>query len=295
MPRATSAACEALPPSEVRIPLAAWKPATSSASVNGRTRITSRPSSAAATASAAVKTTSPLAAPGEALTPRGEHLEVGLGVERRVQERVERARVDRRDRLLAREQLLLDGVDREPHRRLRRALGVAGLEHEQLPLLDRELRVLHVLVVRLERAQDLHQLLVRLGQLVGHLGDVERVAHAGDDVLALGVDEEVAAGLGRAGDLVAAERHAGARRVALVAEHHLLDVDRGAPVVGDAVHAPVGDRALAGPGVEHRADRLAQLLLRVLRELVEPLEGLRQLLQRVDVELGVVLDAAVVT
>ncbi len=33
MPRATSAACDALPPSEVRMPLAAWKPATSSASV----------------------------------------------------------------------------------------------------------------------------------------------------------------------------------------------------------------------------------------------------------------------
>ncbi len=69
IPRATSAACEALPPSEVRIPLAAWKPATSSASVNGRTRITSRPSSAACTASAAVNTIAPLAAPGEALTP----------------------------------------------------------------------------------------------------------------------------------------------------------------------------------------------------------------------------------
>ena len=34
---------EALPPSLVRTPFAAWKPATSSASVNGRTRMTSRP------------------------------------------------------------------------------------------------------------------------------------------------------------------------------------------------------------------------------------------------------------
>ena len=42
MPRATSAACDAFPPSDVRIPRAAWKPATSSASVNGRTRMTSR-------------------------------------------------------------------------------------------------------------------------------------------------------------------------------------------------------------------------------------------------------------
>jgi hypothetical protein len=69
MPRATSAACEALPPSLVRIPRAASKPATSSASVNGRTRITSLPAAAASTASGAVKTISPLAAPGEAGTP----------------------------------------------------------------------------------------------------------------------------------------------------------------------------------------------------------------------------------
>ena len=79
IPRATSAACEALPPSEVRIPLAAWKPATSSASVNGRTRITSRPSCAACTASSAVNTTSPLAAPGEALTPVASTSKSALG------------------------------------------------------------------------------------------------------------------------------------------------------------------------------------------------------------------------
>jgi hypothetical protein len=38
--------------------------------VNGRTRITLRPSWAAATAAGAVNTISPLAAPGEAATPR---------------------------------------------------------------------------------------------------------------------------------------------------------------------------------------------------------------------------------
>ena len=69
MPRATSAAWLALPPSLVRMPRAAWKPATSSASVNERTRITARPSAAAATASAALSTISPLAAPGDAATP----------------------------------------------------------------------------------------------------------------------------------------------------------------------------------------------------------------------------------
>ena len=112
--------------------------------------------------------------------------------------------------------------------------------------------------------------------------------------------QEVAARLGRAGDLVAAERDAGAGRVALVAEHHLLDVDGRAPLVRDAVDAAVLDGALAGPGVEHGADREPQLLLRVLREvvaglvLVQRLEAVDELLERVGVELGVVLDAAVV-
>ena len=261
MPRATSAACEALPPSLVRMPLAAWKPATSSASVNGRTRITSRPSCSAWTASSAVNTTSPLAAPGDALTPLASTSNFALGSKVGCSSCVERAGIDREQRLLLGEQPLVDGVAGEAHGRLGGALGVARLQHEQLPVLDRELRVLHVLVVLLERAQDLHQLLVGLRHDVLELGDVERVAHARDDVLALGVDEEVAARLGLAGHLVARERDARGRLVALVAEHHLLHVDRGAPVVGDAVQPPVGDGALAGPGVEHRADREPQLLL----------------------------------
>ena len=137
-----------------------------------------------------------------------------------------------------------------------------------------------------------------LGQPLLDLGDVARGADAGDDVLALGVGEEVAAGLGRAGDLVAREGHPRARGVALVAEHHLLHIDRGAPVIGDPVHAagrrprarparsrtPPGSPAAAGPGGP------GEILAGVLA--VDVLEGLGQLLQRVDVELGVVLDPA---
>ena len=141
---------------------------------------------------------------------------------------------------------------------------------------------------------------LEVAPLTGGVDDVhdERGAHARDDVLALRVGQEVAARLRGARDLVARERDAGSRRVALVAEHHLLDVDRRAPVVGDLVEAPVGDRAVAHPRVEHGADRLAQLLVRVLREvlarvlLVDRLEGRGQLLQRLHVELGVELDAA---
>ena len=136
MPRATSAACEALPPSEVRMPRAAWKPATSSASVNGRARITSRPCAAAATASSAVKTIRPW--PRRARRPRrGPAPRSGASrVERRVQQRVEGTGVDRGQRLLGREQPLVDRVDREAHGGLCRALGAARLQHVQAPALD---------------------------------------------------------------------------------------------------------------------------------------------------------------
>ena len=91
------------------------------------------------------------------------------------------------------------------------------------------------------------QLLGDLRHPVAQLGEVARRPHPGDDVLALRVRQEVAGRLGRTGHLVAAERDPGARCVALVAEDHLLDVDGGAPVVGDAVDPPVLHGALAHP------------------------------------------------
>ena len=233
-----------------------------------------------------------LGRPGRRCHAASQHVELGLRVERRVQQRVERLGVDRGDRLGAGQQLLLDRVDREAHGGLGGPLGVARLQHVQPAVLDGELGVLHVLVMELERAQDLHQLGVRVGQPVAQLGDVARRAHAADDVLALRVGQEVARRLGRAGDLVAAEGDARARRVAAIAEDHLLDADRRAPFVGDPVDAAVLDRAIAQPRVEDRVDRLRQLLARLRRELVELAEAGGQLAQGVRVELGVLLDAA---
>ena len=110
-------------------------------------------------------------------------------------------------------------------------------------------------------------------------------------------EQEVARGLGRAGDLVAAEGDARSRALALVAEDHLLDVDRGAPVVRDRVQPPVLDRPLAVPGLEHRADRGIELFARIVGELLARLvavdlaEALGQAAQLIGAELGVELDA----
>ena len=95
---------------------------------------------------------------------------------------------------------------------------------------------------------------------------------------------------GGAGLVVA---HAGARLVAGVAVDHGLDVDRRAPVVGDVVHAAVGDGAVVAPAAEDGADGAPELGARVVREVLAGalldgrLELGDELLEVVGRELGV--------
>ena len=126
------------------------------------------------------------------------------------------------------------------------------------------------------RQRPFHRRLVGARLLARGLGDLLRRADAGDHVLALRVDQELAVELLLAGRWIAREGDAGRRRLAHVAEHHGLHVDRGAPALRDVVQAPIGDGALVHPGAEHGADCAPELLVRVLRErravlLLEPL------------------------
>ena len=93
-----------------------------------------------------------------------------------------------------------------------------------------------------------------------------RRADAGDDVLALRVDEILAVEFGHAGRGIAREGDAGRAIIAHIAEDHRLDVDCGAPIRRDLMKPAIGDRALVHPRAEDRADRAPELLLRVLRE-----------------------------
>ena len=116
------------------------------------------------------------------------------------------------------------------------------------------------------RHRVLHRRLVGAGLLARDLRDLLRRADAGDHVLALRVDQELAVEPLLAGRRIAREGDAGRRRVAHVAEHHGLHVDRGAPAFRNVVQAAIRDRAVVHPRAEHRADRAPQLLVRVLRE-----------------------------
>ena len=162
--------------------------------------------------------------------------------------------------------LLVRHVDCHLERSGTGALADAGLQHPELALLDGELRVAHVAVVLLEASEDLQQLLVDLREVLLHRVEVFGVADAGDHVLALRVDQEVAVGLVLAGGRVAGEADAGAAVVVAVAEHHRLHVHRGAEVVADALAHAIRDGARSVPAAEDRFDRALQLDHRILRE-----------------------------
>ena len=134
----------------------------------------------------------------------------------------------------------------------------------------------------------------------GHFGDWLGRADAGDDVFALGVDEIFAVEHVFAGGRIAGESDAGGAVVAHVAEDHALDVDGGAPFIGDFVLLAIEDGTFVHPGTEHGADRALELIERVGREFLagafvdERFEALDEFVQIGFAEVGVFLDAALV-
>ena len=84
---------------------------------------------------------------GQAL---GNHLAVGLGVERRVEQLVERGGIDPQHRFVPRDQPLLRHIDGDPQGGFAGALAGAGLQHPQAAALDGELDILHVAIMALE-------------------------------------------------------------------------------------------------------------------------------------------------
>ena len=190
------------------------------------------------------------------------------GVELRVQELVELSGVDAAHGLLTGDEAFLDHLDSDAQSGGGGTLAHAGLEHPELALLDGKLDVAHVTVVILKRQEDTLKLLTCGLEARGGLevGNGLGVADAGDDVLALGVDQKVTVELLGAVGRVARKGDTGRRGLALIAKGHSLNVDGGAELVGDTMLLAVDARTLVHPAAEDGLDSKAQLKLRIVRE-----------------------------
>ena len=194
-----------------------------------------------------------------------------LLVELRVKQGVKVSRIDHCDRFLLASHALIDKIASNLERCLCGSLTVSGLQHVELAVLDGELHILHVSVVVLEGLADLVELLECLRELLLHLVDVHRGAHARNDVLTLCVGQELTEEALLARRRISRERNASAAVIAHVTECHGLHVDSRAPGVGDIVVAAVHVCARVVPGAEHSLDGTHQLLLRVGREVLAQL------------------------
>ena len=102
------------------------------------------------------------------------------------------------------------------------------------------------------------------------LPDVLRGPHARDNVLARSVGKEVSRRPRGSRHLIATERDPGARRLPFVSEHHLLDIDRGTPLFGDAVDASIGRGSRAIPRLEYGPDSAVELCPRIRWKVINP-------------------------
>ena len=89
-------------------------------------------------------------------------------------------------------------------RRFRRALAISRLQHPKFAAFNRELDILHIAIMAFEQAADANKLRIGFrhcsfeGGLIGtccdtrHFGNILRRANAGNDILALRVDQKLA-------------------------------------------------------------------------------------------------------
>lgn len=106
----------------------------------------------------------------------------------------------------------------------------------------------------------------RPGPDAGLLGDILRCPDAGNHVLALCIDQELAIKGVFACGRVPGKGDAGRGALAHVAEHHGLNVDGSSPGRRQIVQAAIRHGTRHHPGTEDRANRAPELLLRILRE-----------------------------
>ena len=192
-------------------------------------------------------------APGDGLVTFGELNSV-------VKQRPDIVGCDAQKGLVLGEQAVFYHVNGNLDRGLAAAFAGAGLEHEELARLHRELHVLHVVEVVLQVPGEVLQLIVDLGHLVLQGIDTLRSPDTRHQVLALGHGQVLAEKAPGPGARVPAEDHTCAGHFIPVAHDHRLDDGRCADVRRNVVEASVfvGPRVVPGP--EHGLQAINHLV-----------------------------------
>ncbi len=113
------------------------------------------------------------------------------------------------------------------------AFPIPGLEDVQAIFFDRELDILHILEMIFQEGADFLQFLVGGGHFPCKLGHGVWRAHPGDDILSLRIDEILAVKYFFARRGITGKGHTCGAGVAHVSKYHCLDIDGGAPLVGE--------------------------------------------------------------
>ena len=227
----------------------------------------------------------------------GNWLLAVVRVDRLVQELIKLSRLDPHEGFFLGDDPLVNEVASHLEGRSSSALTVTGLQQVELAILDGELHVLHVAVVRLHLLHGVDEVVVGLRKHFLHLGEGTRGADTSNDVLTLSINEELTVELLLTGGRVTGEADTGSGRVATVTEDHLHDVDGGTQVVGNLVGFAVDEGTRVEPGTENGVNGTHQLLTRIgcpvptkllVRQL---LEGVNETLEIIGTQIGVGLDA----
>ena len=164
-----------------------------------------------------------------------------------MEQRVQVSRLDHQHGLLLIDHALVHKIAGNLQGRLCRTLSVAGLQHVQMLVLDRELHVLHILVMVLKGPADSGKLIIDLRHQLLQPVDLLRRPDACDNILALRIQEELTHQALLAGRRVPREGDARPGRIAHVSEGHHLDIDSCSPGVRDIIVPSVHVRARIVP------------------------------------------------
>ncbi len=174
------------------------------------------------------------------------------------------------------DKLFFDHVHRHIQSRCTGTFSDTRLQHPESSLLNRELQILHVLVVAFEFVSDRDQLFVKLRILflkreqvlvliiLGFFVKRRRRPGSGNDIFTLCVHEPLAVEFVLTGCGVSRESDTRRTLFSHVTENHGLYVCRGTPFVRDTLDATVRVGTFTVPAFEYRTNSTPELLHRII-------------------------------